>query len=238
MLETAFEALKTFDWGSDLAALAPIEDAATASHGKPEARQDLENRLIAALKGTLTRDAQDYICRKLAHVGTAAAVPTLAGLLLNKGNSHMARFALEQIPAPEAAAALRDALPKVSGDLKVGVISSIGARRDRSAVAALSGLLADSDASVARAATLALGAIGSVESAAALQTALRTAGDRRSTMIDAVLSCAESLLASNQVADASSIYKAFTHESQPRIVRLAATRGLLACATKPSVRSV
>ena len=234
MLETAFEALKTFDWGSDLAALAPIEDAATASHGKPEARQDLENRLIAALKGTLTRDAQDYICRKLANVGTAAAVPTLAGLLLNKGNSHMSRFALEQIPAPEAA----DALPKVSGDLKVGVISSIGARRDRSAVAALSGLLADSDASVARAATLALGAIGSVESAAALQTALRTAGDRRSTMIDAVLSCAESLLASNQVADASSIYKAFTHESQPRIVRLAATRGLLACATKPSVRSV
>ena len=238
MLDTAFEALKTFDWGSDLAALAPIEDAVTASHGKPETRQDLENRLITVLKGPLTRDAQDYICRKLANVGTAAAVPTLAGLLLNKGNSHMSRFALEQIPAPEAAGALRDALPKVSGDLKVGVISSIGARRDRSAVSALSGLLTDSDASVARAAALALGAIGSVESAAALQTALHTAGDRRSTIIDAVFSCAESLLASNQVADASSIYKAFAHESQPRIVRLAAARGLLACTAKPAVRSV
>ncbi len=238
MLDTAFDALKTFDWGSDLTALAPIEDAATASHGKPEARQDLENRLISALKGTLTRDAQDYICRKLANVGTAAAVPALAALLVNKGNSHMSRFALEQIPAPEAAGALRDALPKVSGDLKVGVISSIGARRDTAAIPALSGLLNDADASVARAATLALGAIGSVESAAALQTALRAAGDRRLTIIDAVLKCAESLLASNQIANASSIYKAFTDESQPRIVRLAATRGLLACASQPAVRSI
>ncbi len=238
MLDTAFDALKTFDWGSDLAALAPIEDAATASHGKPEARQDLENRLITALKGILTRDAQDYICRKLANVGTAAAVPALAGLLVNKGNSHMSRFALEQIPAPEAASALRDVLPKVNGDLKVGVISSIGARRDRVAVDALSGLLADSDASVARAATLALGAIGSAESVTALQTALRAAGDRRQTIIDAILSCAESLLANNQIANASSIYKAFTDESQPRLVRLAATRGLLACASQPAVRSI
>ena len=238
MLDTAFEALKTFDWGSDLAALAPIEDAATASHGKPEARQDLENRLITALKGTLTRDAQDYICRKLANVGTAAAVPVLAALRVNKGNSHMSRIALEQIPAPEAAVALRDALPKVSGDLKVGVISSIGARRDTDAVAALSGLLADSDASVARAATLALGAIGSVESVAALQSGIRAAGDLRLTIIDAVLKCAESLLASNQIAQASTIYKAFTDEGQPRLVRLAATRGLLACASQPDVRSI
>ena len=38
MLETALEALKTFDWGSDLAALAPIEDSVTASHVKPETR--------------------------------------------------------------------------------------------------------------------------------------------------------------------------------------------------------
>jgi HEAT repeats len=238
MLETAFEALKTFDWGSDLASLAPIEDAVTASHTNPEARQDLENRLIAALKGTLTRDAQDYLCRKLAIVGTAAAVPTIAGLLVNKGNSHMSRFALERIPADEAAQALRDTLTKVSGDLKVGIISSIGARRDGAAVASLGGLLADNDPSVARAATLALGAIGNLESAATLLKALHAAGDRRPTVIDALLSCAESLLASNQVADASSIYKAFNHEGQPRLVRLAATRGLLACASQPPVRSI
>ena len=30
MLDNAFEALKNFDWGTDLGALAPIEDAAVA----------------------------------------------------------------------------------------------------------------------------------------------------------------------------------------------------------------
>ena len=138
MLDTAFEALKKFDWGSDLAALNPIEDAAIAAHEKPEVGKDLESRLVAALQSELSLDAQEYVCRKLAMVGTAAAVPSLAVLLVKKEISHMARFALERIPAAEAAQALRDALPKVSGPVKIGVISSLGARRDSAAVATLS----------------------------------------------------------------------------------------------------
>ena len=43
---------------------------------------------------------------------------------------------------------------------------------------------------------------------------------------------AESMLASNKPADASAIYKTFDQASQPRLVRLAAARGLLACASK------
>ncbi len=54
----------------------------------------------------------------------------LAAVLADKDNSHMARYALERIQASEVAAALRDALPKVAGALKIGVIGSLGARRD------------------------------------------------------------------------------------------------------------
>ena len=46
----------------------------------------------------------------------------------------MARYALERIPAAAAAAALRDALPKLTGTLKVGVIGSLGVRRDAASV--------------------------------------------------------------------------------------------------------
>ncbi len=102
MLDTAFEALKKFDWGSDLAALNPIEDAAIAAHEKPDVGKDLETRLVAALQSELSLDAQEYVCRKLAMVGTAAAVPSLAVLLVKQEISHMARFALERIPAAEA----------------------------------------------------------------------------------------------------------------------------------------
>jgi HEAT repeat protein len=232
MLENAFESLMKLDWGSDLAVLAPIEDAVAQSHGKPDDRKQLEDRLLAALNGKLSRDAQDYVCRKLATVGSAAAVPVLASLLVNKDNSHMARFALEQIPAPEAADALRDALSKVSGNLKIGVISSLGGRRDASSITALGGLLHDSDSATARAAALALGAIGNAEAAAALQGAAKAAGRNATAIMDALLQCAEMLLANRKSSDAGSIYKALDDPQQPRLIRLAATRGLLACAVR------
>lgn len=229
MLDTAFEALKKFDWGSDLGALAPIEDAITSAHGKPETGKEIETRLIAAMKGELSRDAREFVCRKLSNVGTAACVPGLAALLVDKESSHMSRFALEQIPAPEAAQALREALPRASGLVKVGIISSLGARRDAAAVAPLGELLKDGDAAIARAAALALGAIGNVESAAVLQRTLAGGGP---AVVDALLSCAEALLSSNKLADATAIYKTFAQDHQPRLVRLAANRGLLACASK------
>src|SRR5271154_1820334 len=130
MLDDAFEALTKYDWGTDRAPLAPIEEAVAAAHDDAAARKNLEVLMIAALKSDISRDAKDYVCRKLTIVGTAASVPTLAELLADENHSHMARFALERMPAPEAAEALRDALPKVSGNVKIGVISSIGVRRD------------------------------------------------------------------------------------------------------------
>ncbi len=61
----------------------------------------------------------------------------------------MARYALERIPAPEAAQAMRDALPQLSGKLKVGVIGSLGVRQDAASVPALAALLGDADPAVA-----------------------------------------------------------------------------------------
>lgn len=227
MLDEAFEALKKMDWGTDLAAVAPIDDAVASTHGQADARRDLEQRLIAALKGKLSRDAQDYVCRKLAIVGTAAAVPELATRLDKPNHSHMARFALERMPAPEAGQALRDALPKVKGQLQIGVLSSIGARRDTAATAAIGKLLGDSDPAVANSAAQALGAIGSAESAEAL-----AAAKSNPAVVDALLACAESLLAGKHEAGAMRIYQSLATDHSDRLVRLAATRGMLACASK------
>jgi HEAT repeat protein len=234
MLADAFEALKKFDWGTDLSALSPIEDAVIAAHGDAGAGQDLESRLIAALKGDLSRDGHGYVCRKLTVIGTAACVPTLASQLGNKDQSHMARFALERINAPEAGTALREALATVHGNQKIGVIGSLGSRRDSAAVAPLGKLLRTDDPAIARAAALALGTIGTAEAAGVLQAALVTANGDRQFVVDALLSCAEALLRSDKHAEATGLYKSLSGEQQPRLVRLAATRGLLACARKQS----
>ena len=232
MLDDAFEALKKYDWGTDRAPLAPITDAVAAAHGNPELRKDLETRLLSALGSEISRDAKDYVCRVLTIVGTKASAPVLAGLLGNESHSHMARFALERIPAAEAAKALRDALPKLPSRLKIGAISSIGNRRDADAVPALAGLLGNHDVAVARAAAAALGHIGTSQAAQALHAAMTPAAEVGQAVIDARLACAEALLASGKSADAHAIYQALSGDKQPRLVRLAATRGKLACAAK------
>ncbi|HEV3025367.1 MAG TPA: hypothetical protein VGX76_23010 [Pirellulales bacterium] len=232
MLDQAFEALTTYDWGADPNVLKPIDEAIVASHGNADARGQLEARLAAVLVTDSARDAKDYVCRKLMAIGTAASVATLAKLLPLPELSHMARYALERIAAPEARQALRDALASLSPELQVGVIGSLGVCRDEASVPLLAGLLSAADAAVARAAAFALGDIRTLEASRALakvDAGTTAAGSARS---DAMLACAEALLAGGNPAEAMTIYKSFTGESQSKHVRLAATRGMLACAGK------
>jgi len=231
MLDQAFDALKTFNWGADLNLLAPITDAVVSTHSSASARLELENRLAAVLKTEAPRDAKDFVCRKLMLVGTAASVPVLAGLLTDKDLSHMSRYALERIPAAEAGAALREALPKVNGMLKVGVISSLAARKDAEAVPALAALLAESDAAIVKAAAYALGAIHNDAAAKALAGA-KPIASAKSAVSDAHLSCAEALLAEGKKVEALIIYKSLMNAEEPKHMQMAATRGMLACAGK------
>jgi hypothetical protein len=232
MLDQAFEALKSYDWGADRNLLNPIEEAVIATHEDSAARQELETRLAAVLATDASRDAKDYVCRKLMQIGSAASVPALAALLAQADCSHMVRFALERIEAPEAAEALRAALPQLGGTLKIGVISSLGARRDTASVAALWALVESADAAIAKSAAEALGAIGSADALKALKD-VRPANPQAATaVIDAQLACAERLLENDQKTQALAVYKSFASQDQPKHVRLAATRGLLACASK------
>ena len=232
MLDQAFDALKTYDWGADPSTLTAIDDAIVAAHGDAEIRGQLEARLAAVLKTDASRDAKDFVCRKLMSVGTAASVPTLAELLPQKDHSHMARYALERILAPEAAQALRDALAGLTPELQVGVIGSLGVRRDEASVPALAGLLSAADAAVARAAAFALGNIRTLDAAKALADAEPASTEAQTAVADASLACAEGLLAGGKNTEALGIYKGFIGENQPKHVRLAATRGMLACAGK------
>jgi ubiquinone biosynthesis protein UbiJ len=128
---------------------------------------------------------------------------------------------------------MREALPKVKGTLKVGIIGSLGSRRDTASVQDLVALLNDADPTVASAAARALGNIGTSEAGTALGLFVGKAPEKvKPAAIDACLVCAERLLAAGKKAEATLLYKPLTGPQQPRHVRLAATRGLLAVAGK------
>ncbi|MFN0126472.1 MAG: HEAT repeat domain-containing protein [Verrucomicrobiales bacterium] len=228
MLDQAFEALKTYDWGMDPSVLQPIDEAIVATQGDAAARNSLESRLVAALQTDCPQAAKDAVCRALRTIGTAAAVPALAALLADEKLSHMARYALQCIPAPEAEKALLEALPKVAGKLKIGVVSSLGACGDATAVAILQPMLADSDSAIARAAAYALGEIGSLAAHQAL-TAATAHPSTKDAIADSLLKCAEILLASGKKSEAKSAYEKCLSGNPSKAVKIAADRGIAAC---------
>ena len=104
-----------------------------------------EADLLAVLRSQATLEEKSAACRQLTRIGTKEAVPTLAALLGDEKLSHMARYALEAIPDPSVDDALREALDKVQGRQRLGVIGSLGARRDSKAVGPLASLLGNAD---------------------------------------------------------------------------------------------
>ena len=100
------------------------------------------------------------VCKKLAICGNQEAVPALAALLADAKLASWARIALEAIPDQAAGDALRKAAGKLQGRLLVGVINSIGVRRDAKAVDLLTQKLNDAETEVVAAAAVALGRIG------------------------------------------------------------------------------
>ncbi len=127
-------------------------------YGRPAEIMALDPaRLIAILNDPeASVYAKAKACQRLAVVGEKTAVPALASLLTHPQLAHYARFGLEPIPDPSVDDALRAALPRLQGLLLVGVINSIGRRRDAKAIDALAKLLHHDDRDVAEAAAAAL----------------------------------------------------------------------------------
>ncbi len=181
----------------------------------------------AGFLATLRSDAPPHVkaeaCRQLAPIATRRAVPTLATMLSDESLSHMARFVLEVIPDPSADAALRAALPVVKGRTLVGVIASLGVRKDTKARRPLVALLGDSDPLVAQAAARALGCIGG-----ATTTLLKHMTEAEPGMREAI---AEGLLRTAGCAspgEAISIYDRLRVMSElPGHVRIAALVGAI-----------
>ncbi|HET8547800.1 MAG TPA: HEAT repeat domain-containing protein [Bryobacteraceae bacterium] len=192
-------------------------------------------KLVAMLKDPNSTVFQKAIaCKKLAFTGGPEAVAPMAALLSHPELACYARFGLEPNPHPSVDDALRAALPKLKGKLQVGVITSIGVRKDAKALDALSRLIDDSDPEVAGAAAASAGMIGGLQAAKVLQSALgRTKVPVFPVVARATLLCAEGLMANNR-ARALELYAQLSDTTMPKPVRWAAIRVLNAAGPAPA----
>jgi HEAT repeat protein len=155
-----------------VAAVLALSCAASFAQSPQPTGAEQEKKLIAVLQSSAPDKEKADACRELARIGTKDAIAPLAALLPDEKLSHMARYGLETIPSPAVDEALRAAAGKLHGKLLVGVIGSIGVRRDTKAVKLLANLLHDSDNDVTQAAARALGKVGDQAAAKALLDAL------------------------------------------------------------------
>lgn len=231
-----YKAIVTYDFGQSRHALARIE--AAIRQAKPRAYPGIEAQLLAALNAPQTRVAgKQFCCRMLRRVGSAASVPSLSKLLADEELSHMARFALQHMPAPEAGRALRRALKKLQGNLRTGVIGSLGLRGDRQAVQGLGRLIENPDQAIAKAAIQALGRIGGPEAVRVL-TRMQVVDKLTEAKNDAILLCADAMLAEGQNAEAVAIYRRLSGPEQSTWIRIAAYRGLVRAEPREAVPHV
>lgn len=187
-----------------------------------------EAKLIAIIQSDAPPQDKAIPCKQLAVYGTKAAVPALAALLPNPELSSWARIALEAIPDPAADEALRAATAKLEGRLLIGVINSIGVRRDPQAVALLVPKLKAADPEVAAAAAEALGRIGGEPAAKALEPMLATAPPAaRSSAAYGLILCAEQLLDAGKPDDAAKLYDAVRKADVPKQRTLEGARGAI-----------
>ena len=202
--------------------------AAPAAADAPDSPTAKQKELIALLQSKAPAADKALACKKLAIYGNKDAVRALAPLLTDKELASWARIALEAIPDPAADAALRSALGKVQGRLLVGVINSVGVRRDAKATSTLAKKLKAPDAEVASAAAVALGKIGGDKAAKALLQALVTAPDPvRAAAAEGAVLCGERFMAEGKEAAAVKTYDAVRSAKVPRQKQLEAIRGAI-----------
>jgi hypothetical protein len=226
-VDTALAALEHYGAGASRGALIPLDEAAAASAGNPAGAARLEQRLASLLSAQLAAPAAVYICAKLRLVGTARSVPALARLMSQPELAHAACEALQAIPDPAAAAALRAGMARLEDALKVGPIDALGARRDQRSVSQCAALLSEGNRAVARAAAAALARIGSARAARALRSFVeRRGGTIEPEVADACLVCAENLVAEGRRPEARALLTPLVAGSLPEHVRLAAARAL------------
>ncbi len=238
-LDQALKAVPAFEYGKDGAPLTAVERIVVEAAKNPALRAEVEGRLLETLRGPATRDAKEFLCRQLFTIGTAKCVPVLEPLLEDPALSHMARFALGRNEDPAAAEAMYRALGKTSGRIQAGIINTLGDRHYQPAVQDLQKLLGAGEPIVAEAAATALGKIGTPEALTALAAARANAAPNVARRIDeARLLAADHLLAAHQPEDAIRIYETFYSPSQPRHLRLAGLRGLLAADAKEVLPSL
>lgn len=238
-LDQAFDAVRAYELGMDSKPLEFLVDQSMVLYGNAEVRRDLANRFAALLGTDATFDGKRFACRQLYVIGTEEQLPALAPLLLDEMLSDAARYALENVPGNAVDRAFLDALGKASGKVSIGIINSLGMRRCKAALSALTMCLKEPDLEVAKAAARALGKIGTRDAAHELMLVMiEEVEGLHKTVVDAYLAAAWAELNRGEIDSAREMFRAVHHAPELKAQIMAAMEGWMAADPESASRQL
>ncbi len=229
-ISPALAATLTYKYPGDRTVL----NAAKEYVKKTAANNDKSRQTVAAELGAMlkskdaTSDCKKFVCDQLSLVGSASQVPALAALLADEDLATEAKSALLRITGDKALDAIRKLLAASKGTVAIGLIGTLGDRRDAGSIDAISKHLTPKG-DTAEAAIDALGNIGGPKSMALLMQAdSKVSKVLQPTLNDALLKCADDLADAGNTEEAGKAYTMLSTPDRPRHVRIAAFPGMIA----------
>lgn len=225
---------KNYDYGQDRTPQTCLDNYLLNCLCMPDQLLKVEKQFLDFLKSDATLASKDFIFRELRVIGTKQSAQVLGDMLCDPNTSDMARYALEAIKGKEVDSKFRQALNKTQGKTKIGIINSIGKRKDSAAVKDLAKLIYNNDSQIASASVWALAHIGDNSSVKALSDAAGKVKDPLLTEVyNAYLYAGDELLKNNNKSKAVIVYKSIYDSSAPENIRAAALLSLIR-ADKPN----
>jgi HEAT repeat protein len=224
-LETILKDLQSYDFAQGVGALTRLRAHVFSHKEDPQARRETEAGLLRFIQGSPAPGGLMAACRALRLIGGPDSVPALAALALKPETTDAARFALERIPGNEADQALIAALDKSQGDVRRGIVFSLGERKSAAAVPAFERLAGGKDLPLAADAVKALGKVGGPDAVRTLAATLGMAGPQLKLEAASAL-----LLAVEDDPGAAAIYDQLLAANLPAVMRQAAFKGKIEAA--------
>ena len=183
-----------YEYGDSRSWLQEYQDLMIEVYNIPEIHDKVERLMIKVLKSNASNDGKLLICKYLGTIGGNSSLPVLRKMLFTPSSSNMALIALTSIPGEEASKTLIGALENNEGEALIGIINTLGLRRDPKANQPLNGFISSEDQHVANASIHALGTIGGEQASQILQEAfVSTTNTRKWKIAEAWIKSVESL---------------------------------------------
>jgi HEAT repeat protein len=238
-IEPVLAQVAKYEAGQSREALFQLTILVQDTMASPGLTGQIETRFLQFLQSDATPAGKEAVSIQLSLIATDKSIPVLSAMLTHPESAEMGRYALARIPGPKADAALRTALERTSGTVKIGIVNSLGQRRDEKAVPELRALAVSSDPGVAAAAIAALGNISTRPALDALADARKKVSrPLRMPVLEAYLECAGRLAQSGDKSDALAVYKRLLSEQAPPMVHVAALTGIAGVDGKSALQAL